>query len=75
MPPRGAASTDFPCPCRLSTLKQARDSPPQQIPRKTPGHKSKKGLHPKIEAFFNLIPAATYVPTQLPMQYHRLGEA
>lgn len=26
-------------------------------------------------AFFNLIPAATYVPTQLPVQYHRLSEA
>jgi hypothetical protein len=24
---------------------------------------------------FNLIPAATYVPTQLPVQYHRPGEA
>jgi hypothetical protein len=23
----------------------------------------------------NLIPAATYVPTQLPVQYHRLSEA
>ena len=26
-------------------------------------------------AFFNLIPAVTYVPTQLPVQYHRPGEA
>ena len=26
-------------------------------------------------AFCNLIPAVTYVPTQLPMQYHRPGEA
>ena len=26
-------------------------------------------------AFFNLIPAATYVPTQLPAQYHRPNEA
>ena len=24
---------------------------------------------------FNLIPAVTYVPTQLPVQYHRPGEA
>jgi hypothetical protein len=24
---------------------------------------------------YNLIPAATYVPTQLPVQYHRPGEA
>jgi hypothetical protein len=26
-------------------------------------------------AFWNLIPATTYVPTQLPVQYHRPGEA
>lgn len=26
-------------------------------------------------AFLNLIPAATYVPTQLPAQYHRPSEA
>ena len=24
---------------------------------------------------FEIIPAATYVPTQLPVQYHRPGEA
>jgi hypothetical protein len=26
-------------------------------------------------AFSKLIPATTYVPTQLPVQYHRPGEA
>jgi hypothetical protein len=26
-------------------------------------------------AFVKLIPAVTYVPTQLPVQYHRPGEA
>ncbi len=25
--------------------------------------------------YFEIIPAATYVPTQLPVQYHRPGEA
>ena len=40
----------------------------------TEGRKE-KGLSPKTEAFCNLIPAATYVPTQLPVQYHRPGEA
>ena len=28
-----------------------------------------------LGAFFSLIPAATYVPTQLPAQYHRPNEA
>jgi hypothetical protein len=26
-------------------------------------------------AFIKLIPAVTYVPTQLPVQYHQPGEA
>jgi hypothetical protein len=38
--------------------------------------KNKKAALCKIRAAFsNLIPAATYVPTQLPVQYHRPGEA
>jgi hypothetical protein len=38
--------------------------------------RNKKGPGPEIEAFlFKIIPAATYVPTQLPVQYHRPGEA
>src|SRR5208283_1717276 len=34
-----------------------------------------KGPAPKNGAFSKIIPAATYVPTQLPVQYHRPGEA
>ncbi len=34
-----------------------------------------KGPVPKNGAFSKIIPAATYVPTQLPVQYHRPGEA
>jgi hypothetical protein len=38
--------------------------------------RKEKGPDPKIEPFcFEFIPAATYVPTQLPVQYHRPGEA
>jgi hypothetical protein len=36
--------------------------------------KQKAGLKAQI-GLFNLIPATTYVPTQLPVQYHRPGEA
>ena len=44
-----------------------------------PDYRAKKQKAPGIEwmpgAFLNLIPAVTYVPTQLPVQYHRLSEA
>ena len=35
--------------------------------------RKEKGPEPEFGAFFNFIPAATYVPTQLPVQYHRRG--
>jgi hypothetical protein len=37
----------------------------------------KKVLTPRcgIRTFIDFIPATTYVPTQLPVQYHRPGEA
>jgi hypothetical protein len=39
-------------------------------------HSKKKGLnHFAVQALLEIIPAATYVPTQLPVQYHRPGEA
>ena len=40
-----------------------------------PRYARKKGPDPKNGAFPKIIPAATYVPTQLPVQYHRPGEA
>jgi hypothetical protein len=41
-----------------------------------PGKTGKeKGPEPEFRAFCNFIPAATYVPTQLPVQYHRPSEA
>ena len=40
-----------------------------------PAQKKKAGLGLTETGLFNLIPAVTYVPTQLPMQYHRPGEA
>ncbi len=39
------------------------------------GMEKEKGPEPKFGAFCEFIPAATYVPTQLPVQYHRPGEA
>jgi hypothetical protein len=43
---------------------------------RTVAPKQKKGRFDFLEAAFsNLIPATTYVPTQLPMQYHRPCEA
>jgi hypothetical protein len=36
--------------------------------------KQKAGLIAQT-GLFNLIPATTYAPTQLPVQYHRPGEA
>jgi hypothetical protein len=41
------------------------------VPRKSG---KEKGPEPEFGAF-DFIPAATYVPTQLPVQYHRPGEA
>ena len=37
--------------------------------------KKKAGLGLTETGLFDLIPAVTYVPTQLPVQYHRLSEA
>ena len=37
--------------------------------------KEKAGLSASQNRPFELIPAVTYVPTQLPVQYHRLSEA
>ncbi len=36
---------------------------------------NQKGSDSKIGALVRLLPAATYVPTQLPAQYHRPNEA
>jgi hypothetical protein len=35
------------------------------------GEYKRKGRHLSIAAFVEIIPAVTYSPTQLPMQYHR----
>jgi hypothetical protein len=40
---------------------------------KSAGEKKKAGL--TLQTGPGIIPAATYVPTQLPAQYHRPGEA
>jgi hypothetical protein len=40
-----------------------------------PIEKKKAGLIVRPAFCFEVIPAATYVPTQLPVQYHRPGEA
>jgi hypothetical protein len=38
--------------------------------------KNEKGLNRiTVQALLEFIPAATYVPTQLPVQYHRPSEA
>ena len=39
------------------------------------GHKQERPVLDIQTGLFNLIPAVTYVPTQLPVQYHRPGEA
>jgi hypothetical protein len=43
--------------------------------RPNPSQANKKAGLITQTGLFNLIPAATYVPTQLPVQYHRPGEA
>ena len=37
--------------------------------------KQKRPVRNYLTGLFNLIPAMTYAPTQLPVQYHRPGEA
>ena len=68
--PSLVVSTDF----YLSSPAPTRKKRP---PRKAAATKAtkRKGPDPRNGAFCEFNPAATYVPTQLPVQYHRPSEA
>jgi hypothetical protein len=50
-------------------------SPQQKTGVEPPHSKKGKGSDSENRSLCELIPATTYVPTQLPVQYHRPGEA
>ena len=77
---QGAACTTSPCP----QISLAGVAPGDRVivnetgkrDRSSPSSETKRP-QARLSAWglCNLIPAATYVPTQLPAQYHRPGEA
>jgi hypothetical protein len=58
-----------------ATKKGRAEARPYTRKRRPPKAQNKKAALITQSGFLILIPATTYVPTQLPVQYHRPGEA
>jgi hypothetical protein len=80
--PQSTPGTDSGCPqprkdgpSRRSRLRRGWRLWSRLEPSRTGSPQNEKGPDLQTRAFSDNIPATTYVPTQLPVQYHRPGEA